>query len=440
MAPGGDCPPGARVYGPKGVGMASHSDRLLLRVARFGGGWTWLLAAAAALGIGAELLLPAMLGRALDAVTGAGGTVGWLLMAAGLVVVVAGAETLGDLAEGYGTARATARLRRILSRHTLALDPRAAGRFSSGDLVSRLASQVTDAGGAGAAVVALATTALPSAGSVVALAIIDPWLGLTFVAGLVLLAGLLRAFVTDASDAVTGYQQAQGALAARLVETLTGARTVAAAGTAEKEITRVLTPLPELRRHGARTWTALARASGRGAVVAPLLQLAIVAVGGAGLATGRLTPGELFAALQYAALGAGLGGVVSVLSRLARARAGCRRAGEVLATPVRRYGGDELPIFRTGLRLCEVTVRSGDRVLLDRVDLAVPPGRRWRWSAPPAPASRCWRRWPGGCGTRTRARLGSTECRWTGSAVPSCAKPSVTRSPAPPWSAPRSVT
>jgi len=354
--------------------MAAHGDHLLLRVARYGGGWTWLLAVMAIVGIGAELLLPTALGRALDAVVGDGGTAGWLLAAVGLVVVVASAETLSDLAEGYGTARATAHLRRILSRHTLALDPRAASRFTDGDLVSRLAAQVTDAGGAGAAVVALATTALPSLGSVVALALIDPWLGLTFVVGLVLLAGLLRAFVTDTSDAVTGYQRAQGALATRLVETLAGARTVAAAGTAEKEITRVLAPLPELRHYGTRTWIALARASGRGAVVGPLLQLAIVGVGGAGLAAGRLTPGELFAAIQYAALGAGLGGVVSVLTRVARARASCRRAAEVLAAPIRRYGTDQLPIFRTGLRLCDVTVRSGDRVLLDRVDLAVPPG------------------------------------------------------------------
>ena len=204
--------------------MAAHGDHLLLRVARYGGGWTWLLAVMAIVGIGAELLLPTALGRALDAVVGDGGTAGWLLAAVGLVVVVASAETLSDLAEGYGTARATAHLRRILSRHTLALDPRAASRFTDGDLVSRLAAQVTDAGGAGAAVVALATTALPSLGSVVALALIDPWLGLTFVVGLVLLAGLLRAFVTDTSDAVTGYQRAQGALATRLVETLAGAR------------------------------------------------------------------------------------------------------------------------------------------------------------------------------------------------------------------------
>src|SRR5690606_11760968 len=70
----------------------------------------------------------------------------------------------------------------------------------------------------------------------------------------------------------------------------------------------------------------------------------------------------------------GIGGVVSVLNQLARARAGCRRTAEVLAAPVRRYGTDRLPIFRTGLYLRGVTVRSGDRVLLDRINLAVPPG------------------------------------------------------------------
>ena len=137
----------------------------------------------------------------------------------------------------------------------------------------------------------------------------------------------------------------------------------------------MLTPLPALHRHGARTWTVLAGAATRGAVLDPLLQVAIVAVGGLSLTAGRLTPGELLAAIQYAALGAGLGTVVAALNTAVRVRAGCRRAADVLAEPARRYGGRSLPPGPGTLELQGVTVRDGDgRPLLDRVDLRVPGG------------------------------------------------------------------
>jgi ATP-binding cassette subfamily B protein len=130
-----------------------------------------------------------------------------------------------------------------------------------------------------------------------------------------------------------------------------------------------------LRSHGLRTWTALARAAGRNAAVAPLLQLSIVAVGGWSVAHGWLTPGQLFAAVQYAALGAGLGAVVATLNRLVRTRAGARRAAEVLAAPPQQYGPDALPPGRGALWLREVTVHAADRrPILDRVDLFVPGG------------------------------------------------------------------
>ena len=67
-----------------------------------------------------------------------------------------------------------------------------------------------------------------------------------------LLALLLRAFVADASAAAAGYQQAQGDLAGRLVESLAGARTIAAAGTADREVDRVLDPAAALHAHGPR--------------------------------------------------------------------------------------------------------------------------------------------------------------------------------------------
>ncbi|MEO3743342.1 ABC transporter ATP-binding protein [Plantactinospora sp. B5E13] len=354
--------------------MPNDGDRLLRRAIRYGGGWTGILAIVALLGAGAELLLPAALGLAVDAALGETDP-SWPLVACGLVVVLVATDTLSNLAAGTGTARATARLRHHLLRHLLALDPRAAARHPVGDLIGRLVGQAADAGQVGATVVLGLTAALPSLGSVIALALLDWRLAATFVAGLLVLALGLRTFLTDASAAAAGYLGTQGRIAGRLSEALHGARTIAAAGAVDVEIDRILTPLPELGRHGTRTWAALARASARTAAIAPLLQLAVVAVGGWSVAQGRLTPGQLFAALQYAALGAGLGAVVATLNRLIRTRAGAHRVATVLTEPVLAYGTATLPPGPGALLLNGVTVCTDDgRPVLDAVDLRVPPG------------------------------------------------------------------
>ncbi|MGB2571065.1 ABC transporter ATP-binding protein [Micromonospora citrea] len=356
----------------------SPADRLLLRAVGSAGWWTPVLAVVTVVGVAAELALPAALGRAVDAAVGTapGGASGqWLVAVVGLIIVAVATGAVRDYGTGTATARSVAALRHTLARHIFALDPRTAARRPVGDLVGRLAGQVADAGQAAPTVVLAGTVLLPPLGSLVALTLIDPWLGLTFVVGLLLLGVLLRSFVADASAAVAGYQQAQGDLAGRMVETLAGARTIAAAGTADREVERVLAPVAALRAYGARTWTVLAGAATRGAVLNPLLQLAVVAVGGLSLAAGRLTPGELLAALQYAALGAGLGTVVSTLNKAVRVRAGCRRAADVLDEPVRRHGTRPLPPGPGELELRGVTVRGDDgQVLLDRVDLRVPGG------------------------------------------------------------------
>ncbi|MFY1692566.1 ABC transporter ATP-binding protein [Plantactinospora sp. WMMB782] len=352
----------------------ADGNRLFRQAVAYGGGWTVTLAAAALLGAAAELLLPAALGLAVDAALGeADGW--WPLAACGLVVLIVATDTLGNLAGGAGTARTTARLRHRLLGHVLALDPRRAARYPVGDLVGRLAGQAADTGQAGATVVTGVTAALPPLGSVVALLLLDWRLAVTFGAGLLLLAVGLRAFVTDASTAAVGYLGVQGRIAGRLAEALHGARTIAAAGTVRAEIDRVLAPLPLLRAHGTGTWAALARASGRTAAVAPLLQLAIVAVGGWSVADGRLTPGQLFAAMQYAALGAGLGSIVATLNRLVRTRAGARRVAAVLAEPPRSYGTASLPPGTGRLVLAGVSVYADDgRPVLDGIDLRIPPG------------------------------------------------------------------
>lgn len=349
-------------------------DRLLLRVVRYGGGWVVLLAAATLAGTAAALLLPAALGRTVDAVLAGAGAGDWLAACAVLVAVAAAADVVGDLAAGATGARATEALRHRLIRHVLCLHPRAVPGFPAGDLVTRVVGQVPEAGQAGIAAVQVITAGLPSLGSLVALTVIDPWLGLTFVAGLVLLAVLLRAFVTDASTVAAHYQGVQGRIGSRLIEALGGARTIAAAGTVEHEIARVLAPLPVLRGHGLRTWQILARAAAQTSGTAPLLQVAVVAVGGLSLAAGRLTPGELFAALQYAAFGGGLGGVLAALNQLTRARAGSRRIAEVLAAPVREYGASHLAPGPGRLQFRGVTVHGARGAALRGVDLDIPGG------------------------------------------------------------------
>ncbi|GAA3342344.1 ABC transporter ATP-binding protein [Amorphoplanes nipponensis] len=358
---------------------AVTGDRVLARAVRHGGPWIAVLAVSALAVAGADLLLPAVLGAAVDAALRPGDRPGrWIAAAVALIAVIAAAEILTGLAAGLGTARATARLRHTLIRHVLALAPGAARRHPAGDLVSRLVGQVPGAAGAGPAVALAATALVPPAGSLVALTLIDPWLGATFVAGLVVLTLLLRAYVADTADAATRYQHTQSTIAARLAEALTGARTIGAAATVDAEIRRVLRPLPELGRHGARIWDAIGRAAAQGVLLAPLMQLAVVAVAGLALAAGRLTPGAVLAALQYVALGAGLGGVVGVLGRIARSRAGCRRTAEILAAPAQRYGRRDLPPGAGRLELRGVTVRHPDGAgrppVLDHLDLVVAAG------------------------------------------------------------------
>lgn len=354
--------------------MAADGDRLLRQAIAYGGGWTAALGAAALLGAVAELLLPAALGLAVDAALGRADR-WWPIAACGLVVVIVVTDTLTNLASGVGTARTTARLRHRLLRHLLALDPHRVARHPVGDLVGRLAGQAADAGQAGSTLVIGLTAALPAVGSVIALLLLDWRLAATFGVGLLLLAIGMRAFLTDASAAASGYLAVQGQIAGRLAEALHGSRTIAAAGTVGAEIGRILAPLPVLHGHGTRTWTTLARASARTAAVAPLLQLAIIAVGGWSVTTGRLTPGQLFAAVQYAALGAGLGTIVATLNRLIRTRAGAQRVATILAEPARMYGTAPLPAGAGRLVLSGVTVRVGTaRPVLDGIDLRVPAG------------------------------------------------------------------
>jgi ATP-binding cassette subfamily B protein len=343
-------------------------------IARRGGAWLPLIGATALVGTASSLALPSILGHAVDAIVAGTGTGRWLTWAAGLVALNIAVNLTDVYAGTICVADVTVWLRQRLIGHLLAIGPRGATRFDTGDLVSRVTSNAADAAQAGPSLVVVGMAVVPPVGSLVLLALIDWWIAGAFLAGLALVALVLTAFTRRTSDVMGHYQHAQGRLAARLTESLAGARTIAAAGTARQEEWRVLQPLPDLLEHGLQTWRVLSRSGGQAAVVGPLVQVVVLAAGGLALVGGRISAGELFAASQYAALGAGLGGLTGVLGRLARAKAGVRRTDEVLTEPVMAYGRRSAPYGPGTLQLRGVTVRLGGEPVLDGVDLTLPGG------------------------------------------------------------------
>lgn len=345
---------------------------LTMSLIRRGGWWLVALTLCALIAAGADLLLPVVLGHGVDAVLSHQPTSRALLGSAVLIAVLVVAGPLADLASGAAVADATAWLRHRLVRHLLALGPRVG--IAVGDQVTRVVGNAADAGATGVSLILGILGVVPVAGSVVALTLLDPWLVTVFLAGTVGLAAVLRAFARDNTDVAVRYQRIQAQVATRLTEALGGARTIAAAGTVETEVRRCLAPLPELSACGMDSWRLVARTSARTNVGAPLLQLSVVAIGGWEVTRGRLTPGELLAAVQYAALAAGLGGIVSAVGGYTRSLAGVRRTREVLSWAAPGYGRRDLPAGSGRLEFHRVRVDSASGPGLADVSLVVPGG------------------------------------------------------------------
>ncbi|EPD68186.1 ATP-binding cassette domain-containing protein [Streptomyces sp. HGB0020] len=353
---------------------ADPTTAVLNRAARHSGVRCAALCLVGAASAGAALLLPATLGRTIDLLLAHAPAGRWVLYCAALVLLAALLDACETVLTGTVDARTTAWLRRRLTGHVLATGPRAVDRFGPGDLVARLVGNASQAGTAPAARAALLAAFAGPVGGVVALGLIDPWLAAVFLTGAPVLALLLRAFTRDTTRCVADYQRVQGRIAGALAEAIAGHRTIEAAGTAHKDAARILRPLPDLSRAGHRMWRVQGRAAAQAMTVAPLLQLAVVAVAGLFLARHRLSVGEVLAASRYAVLATGVGLMVGQFASLARARAAAGRLGEVLTEPATVHGDRRLPPGPGQLELRSVTARRGDRTVLDGVDLVVPGG------------------------------------------------------------------
>ncbi|MGW1957234.1 ABC transporter ATP-binding protein [Streptomyces sp. NPDC001920] len=351
------------------------ADRLLLATVRRGGAWGGVQAVTALLLAGVYVALPAVTGRTVDAVLGRGDTALWLTLSAVTVALLVVCDAVDDYAGAVANAHSTAWLRHTLLGRVLDLGAPATRRYTPGDLVARLVGNTARAGSAPSGLVWAVTELVPPVGAVVALALIDPWLCLTFVAGLPLIVLMVRAFVRDVSDLNDRYFAVQGGIASRLVDALTGIRTITAAGTVAQEAERVLRPLPELHRHGLGMWRAYARVSARDAAIVPLLEVAVLAVAGWELARGRITPGQMLAAGGYVLLATGVSSLVASVHRLAFARATAGRVAEVLDEPTAAYGTATLPSGGGRLEFRGVTVRTAEGgSALDGIGLDLPSG------------------------------------------------------------------
>jgi ATP-binding cassette subfamily B protein len=348
--------------------------RLLLVAARRGGGWTFVLAAAGVAAAEAALLLPAVLGRTIDVVLAGGASAFWLASSAVLVVFLVACDAADDIATGAATAGSTAWLRRAVVRSILTGGVRRGQRVAPGDFTSRLVANTAEVGRVAPEILGAAASFLPSVGGTVALALIDPWLCLTFVVALPVFILLLRAFSRQASEVAARYLEAQGTIAARLVDALSGARTIAAAGTLGREEERILTPLPDLRRHGLGMWTAQTRIAAQDAVMVSLIEIAVLAVAGWQLSRARISLGDMVAATQYVLLATAFGPLVSIVTRLARAKAAAARVVDVLGNGSQAYGRETLPPGGGQVEFRGVAVRSGGRTVLAGIDLVIPAG------------------------------------------------------------------
>lgn len=343
-------------------------------VVRRSGGWLPVIGLTSLIGTLSMLALPIVLGRAVDALIAGDGSSQWLWLAVTAVIISVLVDLVGIFAGTVCVAGTTAWLRNRFVRHVLAVGPSGSRRFDTGDLISRISVNTTAAAQAGVSVITAGAAALPPVGALIMLAYIDLWVAGVFLAGVVLVALVLRTFTQRTTELVTDYQRTQGRIAARLGESLAGARTIAAAGTVEREQRRVLEELPDLHGQGQRTWRVLSNSVAQAAVVSPLVLVAVLAVGGLAVVDGRMSVGELLAASQYAVIGAGLGRLTGVFGRLARARAGVRRIDEVLTVAPVKYGWRALPEAPGLLEFHKVTVRSDGVTLLDGVNLALPGG------------------------------------------------------------------
>ncbi|MEV4379720.1 ABC transporter ATP-binding protein [Streptosporangium sp. NPDC049644] len=320
------------------------------------------------------LALPAVLAGTVDAVVAGRNTLPATRNLALLLVGMTLLDIASVVAGAACVASAVVSLRMRLVGRLLAASAVEAARFPTGELVNRLVSNTATTAYVPVTLLRTAVGVITSAGGVVALFTIDWRVGTAFLAGVPLTLVVIRLLFTRMSGLYDDYQAAQGRLATRLTETLAGIRTVRAAGTVDREISRVLDPLPELSAAGQALWKVQSRSVWQLALMLPLIEVFVLGVAGFGVAEGRLEPGALLAAAGYTTLALAFVGQIESLMDVAYGRSAAQRVCQVLALPVLAPGSVPLAAGPGTLSFRGVTVTREGGPLLDGIDLEIPAG------------------------------------------------------------------
>lgn len=348
--------------------MSNPGDALLAGALKRDRARVALLLLCTAVSTAAGLLLPGALAAAVDsAVTGRlswSKVVWFFVVGAGEI----GTSVLTVLVTATTTAAASAWLRHRLADRLVALGTRS--DFAAGDALSRLTGDCANAGAIAPTLMQLGSAVIFSVGAVALLAALDWRLAVVFLASVPIALLIARSHLRFTADDVLAYQRVSGELSARFLDALRGLRTIAASGTADREADRVLRPLPRLGAAGTGIWRTQARMVWRAALLLPAVEVAVLLAAGFGVQAGRLTVGQVLAALGYVALGMTLVSRIPLLTTLARISSCARRIAEVLDTWVPGPGTRGVPPGPGTVELWGVTVPGA----LDGVDLIVPGG------------------------------------------------------------------
>ncbi|MGH3827139.1 MAG: ABC transporter ATP-binding protein [Pseudonocardiaceae bacterium] len=360
------------------AGAARFSGiRLLRQSARQAPLMTAALAGLALGGVATTVLMPSTLATAIDAAIHGRQLTRPLLALALLIAAAAAVNVLDGLVGAYYGSSLTATLRHRLLGRALALGVPGQQRFPAGDLLSRLTINAGAPAGFLPLLLSAAATLLVAIGAVVGLALIDWRLAVAFLLGVPPALVLVRLFVAKVGDPLIRYQELLAAVIIRLLDALRGVSTIRASGTSRREIDRILEPLPGLHDAGRAVWLAQGQASWRLGLLVPLLQAVVLSVGGFALTAGDITAGQFIAAGAYVGMALGALSLVDALTSLLSLRVGAGRVDEVLqahrAVPP-PSGIVAVPRGPGRIELRDISVRLGERMILDRLDLSVPAG------------------------------------------------------------------